>query len=112
MDFHVYDVEVIRVLDGDTFVGNVHTHIMDSELILKNLYFRMLDINAPEKTGKTKAEGLASKEFLEELILGKVVQVDSHEHDSFGRKLAKVYIGGIDINQLMLDRGYAVPYEK
>ena len=111
MDFHVYDVEVSRVIDGDTFVGNVNAHIMDSELMLKNIYFRMLGINAPEKNGATKAEGIASKEFLEGLILGKVVQIDAHEHDSFGRKLAKVYYQGIDINQLMLDRGYAVPYE-
>ena len=109
---HVYEVEVIKVIDGDTFIGNVHTHIMDSELTLKNIYFRMLDINAPEKTGPTKAAGLESKKYLEALILGKVVQVDAHDHDSFGRKLAKVYYQGIDINNLMIVRGYAVPYEK
>ena len=108
---HVYDVEVIRVIDGDTFVGNVHGHIMDLEITLKNMYFRMLDINAPEKTGKTKEKGLESKAFLEQMILGKVVQVDAHDHDSFGRKLAKVYYEGLDINNEMIVRGYAVPYE-
>lgn len=108
---HYYDVEVIRVIDGDTFVGNVHAHIMDSELVLNNIYFRMLDINAPEKNGKTKAAGLAAKAFLEGIILGKIVQVDAHEHDSFGRKLAKVYYQGVDINNLMLINGHAVPYE-
>lgn len=112
MDFHLYDVEVKRVIDGDTFVGDVHAHIMDSELSLKNFYFRMLNINAPEKTGSTKLAGLESKKYLESLILGKIVQVDAHTHDSFGRKLAIVYVEGVNINQLMLDRGYAVPYEK
>lgn len=108
---HAYDVEVTRVIDGDTFVGDVHAHIMDSEISLRNIYFRMLDINAPEKTGKTKAAGLASKAFLEGMILGKVVQVDAHSHDSFGRKLARVYYQGVNINNLMLINGYAVPYE-
>lgn len=108
---HVYDVEVTRVIDGDTFVGNVHTHIMDSELTLKNIYFRMLDINAPEMRGLSRAAGERAKKFLEDLILGKVVQVDAHDHDSFGRKLAKVYYAGNDINHLMIINGYAVPYE-
>lgn len=108
---HVYDVEVTRVIDGDTFVGDVHTHIMDSELSLKNLYFRMLNINAPEMRGASRPEGERSKKFLESYILGQTVQVDAHTHDSFGRKLAIVYVEGVNINQLMLDRGYAVPYE-
>lgn len=108
---HYYDVEVTRVIDGDTFIGNVHAHIMDSELTLKNIYFRMMDINAPEKTGKTKIAGLESKAFLESMILGKIVQVDAHEHDSFGRKLANVKVEGVDINKRMLEEGYAVPYE-
>lgn len=108
---HLYDVLVTRVIDGDTFVGNVLTHIMDAELILKDVYFRVLDINAPEKTGATKQAGLESKAFLESLILNKVIQVDAHDHDSFGRKLAHIYYEGIYINQLMIDKGYAVPYE-
>lgn len=108
---HTYDVEVTRVIDGDTIVGNVHTHIMDLELTLKNIYFRLLDINAPEMRGASKAEGQRSKKFLEDIILGKVVQIDAHDHDSFGRKLARVYYQGVDINNLMLLRGYAVPYE-
>lgn len=108
---HFYDVEVTRVIDGDTFIGDVHTHIMDSELILRNIYFRMLDINAPEMRGASKPEGQRAKEFLEGIILGKIVQVDAHEHDSFGRKLAKVFYYDVDINQLMITRGYAVPYE-
>ena len=110
-ELHFVGVEVTRVIDGDTFIGNVHTHIMDSELTLKNIYFRMLDINAPEMRGASKAEGQRSKEFLEELILGKIVQVDAHKSDSFGRKLAKVYYEGVDINSLMITKGYAVPYE-
>ena len=110
-ELHFVDVEVTRVIDGDTFIGNVHTHIMDSELSLKNIYFRMLDINAPEMRGASKAEGEQSKGFLEGLILGKVVQVDAHKTDSFGRKLAKVFYEGEDINKLMIEKGFAVPYE-
>lgn len=109
---HVYDVEVTRVIDGDTIVGDVHTHIMDSELTLRNIYFRLLDIDAPEMRGVSRPEGERSKKFLEDLILGKIVQVDAHEHDSFGRKLAKIYYQGVDINNLMIIRGYAVPYEE
>ena len=49
---HTYEVQVTRVIDGDSIVGNVHTHIMDVNLILTEVYFRLIGIDTPEIRGE------------------------------------------------------------
>jgi len=79
----------------------------------------MAEINAPEtRLGKrtdeaAKKRGLAAKAWLKERIEGKWVVIESSmEKGSFGRWLARVWIDDVDVNQQMLDEGWAVPYEK
>lgn len=109
---HSYEVYVTRCIDGDTFIGQVETHIMDLQLVLNNIYFRMLGINAPEKRGASKEEGMLSWLYLKNTIEGKFVTVHADEADAFGRKLAVVFLDGININQLMVDEGMAIPDER
>lgn len=108
---HTYEVQVTRVIDGDSIVGNVHTHIMDVNLILTEVYFRLIGIDTPEIRGEGKEEGFAARDFLKNLIEGRKVVISSEEKDKYGRQLATIYFQGININQLMLEKGFAVPYE-
>lgn len=101
------DVFVSRVIDGDTFVGEVQTHIMDAQIRLEEIHFRLEGINAPEKNGATKAEGEASMNFLKSLIEGKIVQVQSDRKEKYGRNLASVFFNGINVNDYLVEEGYA-----
>ena len=67
---------------------------------------RLVGINAPEvgEPGYQKAKDFVNK------CLGKVVGLDiddAKHYDKYGRILAVVYVGDININSELLRRGYA-----
>lgn len=107
-----YGVYVTRVIDGDTFVGDVPFHVLGHVLVLRDQHFRLQDINAPEVKGATKELGLESKKFLEELIGGKQVTVQVSKRDSFGRWIAIAFLGNLEVNTHMILKGFAERYEK
>lgn len=84
---------VVRVLDGDTF---------DLE---EGVRVRLIGVDAPEYPKGCLS--LKAKERLEELVLGKEVEIEVVEKDNFGRKLGFVMIGGLLINQTMIEEGLA-----
>jgi micrococcal nuclease len=89
---------VERVIDGDTIVlpGDVR--------------IRYLLVNAPETTGgRDDCYGARAAQFNADLVLGKTVQLtyDAACQDLFGRTLAYVTVDGEDVNQLLIERGYA-----
>ncbi|MGM9924752.1 MAG: thermonuclease family protein [Bacillus sp. (in: firmicutes)] len=107
---HQYEVTVTRVIDGDTIVGHLKTHIMDIKLVLTDIHFRLLGINTPELRGAEKEKGIAARDYLKGLIEGKEVVVTADKKDKYGRQLAIVYYQGLNINDHLLKEGYAVPY--
>lgn len=109
-----YRFRVDRVIDGDTIVGRLDKGRKNYDY---DIHIRLLDINAPEKRGKTRVEGILSKQYLEELILGKEVVVKTHKNkddDNFGRMLGEIYLPGesedLYVNQHMFESGYAARY--
>jgi micrococcal nuclease len=111
-----YKFRVDRVIDGDTIEGKLDKGRKNYD---EDVRIRLLNIDAPEKRGETRAAGEAAKDFLEMLILGKEVVVHTlkdDDDDSFGRMLGEVYLPrekeDIYINQFMIDCGHAVPYKK
>ena len=122
-----YSAKVIRVVDGDTVYFEVSKefemlvdfgfHIIEKVHSHKSatMSFRLAGINAPEVVGESKAAGLAAKAELERLLsLGPIV-VRTEKSDKYGRYLAYVNIvtddgSLIDVNQAMVDGGFAVPY--
>ncbi len=106
-----YGVHVTRVIDGDTFVGDVPFHALGHIFTLHEERFRLQDIDAPELRGATKEAGLESKKFLEDLILGKQIRVTVSKRDSFGRWIVIAFLGDLEINSHMILKGYADRYE-
>lgn len=88
-------IHIDRVIDGDTIVSN-KTHI------------RMLGMNAPETTKKEKYSEEA-KEFLNDLILNKTVQLEfgKQRTDRYKRTLAYIYLNGKNINLELVENGLA-----
>ncbi|HHP2613945.1 TPA: thermonuclease family protein [Enterobacter roggenkampii] len=90
------EVNVIRVIDGDTFVINESLN-----------HIRMANIDAPEKS---QAYGLESYSVLKEKIEGKGVTLDVLSKDKYGRLISNVYINGEDVNKYMVSKGAAWVY--
>lgn len=89
---------VTRVVDGDTVELDTGVKI------------RYLMVNAPETTqGHNDCYGQNAVTFNTDLVLNKEVELsyDVECQDRFGRTLAYVSVGGIEVNSLMLERGYA-----
>lgn len=69
----------------------------------------MFGIDAPELK---QPYGKKSKQFLANLIAGKVVEVEENGKDRYKRILGIVYHKGQDINAQMVENGYAWAYVK
>ncbi len=103
---------VVRVLDGDTVDATLDMGL--GETLAARL--RFLGVNTPELDAKDPAERAAAakaKAYVQGVLppnadflacIGK--------RDDFGRVLATVLAGGVNLNQTLLDRGLARPYKK
>jgi micrococcal nuclease len=84
-----------HVVDGDTIdvdgVGRI----------------RLVGVNTPER-GQPGYQN--ATDFVKSMCLGKTVYLDvddAKNHDKYGRTLAVVYVGNVNLNQELLKRGYA-----
>ena len=83
------------VVDGDT---------LDVEGVGR---IRLVGVNTPERGQLGYQE---AKDFVTSMCLGKTVYLDIDDekhHDKYGRVLAVVYVGNVNINKELLKRGYA-----
>lgn len=91
---------VTKIVDGDTiYVSGIETRI------------RLIGINTPEiHNGPVQCYGLEASNYLEQLILGKYVGLESDaasgDLDIYGRPLRYVYYNGENVNQKILLEGY------
>jgi len=101
---------VTRILDGDTFyclpttsitIPGVETH-KD-----RTITVRLRGVDAPEKD---QPYGIEAKEFLKELIGRKTVRLDIKDVDQYGRVVAYVFIGSLNVNLEQVRRGLAWAY--
>lgn len=88
---------VVRVVDGDTFDVSNERRI------------RLAGIDAPEYRGGCLS--VRAKERLEELVLGKTVDIEVYTKGVYGRDVSWVVYDGVLINKVMVDEGLA-SYEK
>lgn len=89
---------VTNIVDGDTVD-------LDS-----GIRIRYLMVDTPESTGgATDCFGGNAKTFNSDLVLNKEVELtyDVEREDRFGRTLAYVAVDGIEVNTLLVERGYA-----
>jgi micrococcal nuclease len=102
----MYPSKVDKVYDGDTITISVDLGMG----ITKIERIRMYGINAPEMRGSEKAAGTKSRDALRKLILGKEVRLETQKKDKrgkYGRLLGTIYLGDINVNKWMVDKGYA-----
>lgn len=91
----------VYVIDGDT-------------VDIDGTRIRILQIDTPE-TFRSRCEteyrlGLAAKQRLIELLDKGDVSYTPDGLDRFGRTLAHVYTGNVDVGEVLLKEGHALPY--
>jgi endonuclease YncB( thermonuclease family) len=91
---------IVAVSDGDTATLLTHDK--------QQLKIRLVGIDAPEKK---QAYGTKAREHLASRIFKQEVEVELRTKDRYGRYLGVIYKGGIDVNQGMVQDGYAWFYK-
>ena len=98
----------VRVYDADSV-----TLVMSLHGCFYRWPCRLGGIDGAEIRSKDKDEqrfAKASRDYLRSLILDKVVHVKCGKFDKYGRVLVYITMSGLDINQHLLDKGYAYKY--
>jgi micrococcal nuclease len=113
---YIYKFNITKVIDGDTIKGDID---LGFNMKMFNQSIRLMGIDTPELKSKDpiiKQQALECKYFLESVLIKKdcvlPISILSKGKDPFGRILAIVYYGDdcINLNNLLLDTGFATPF--
>jgi endonuclease YncB( thermonuclease family) len=92
---------VIVVIDGDTVLFKPDHYSPASRAFLK---IRLADIDAPEKD---QPHGDAATRALTALLLNQQVEVDTLATDAYGRTIARIQLGALQVNAELVRQGLA-----
>lgn len=93
-----FNTQILAVLDGDTVLVKRGSGTMS---------IRLAEIDAPEKS---QPFGETAKKSLSDMVMGKTVKVVSQTMDKYGRMVAHVSVGKLDVNAEQIRRGMAWEY--
>jgi micrococcal nuclease len=97
---------VIVVIDGDTVLFKPDHYGARSRAFLK---IRLADIDAPEKD---QPYGDAATSTLTALVLNQQVEVNTVATDAYGRSVALLKTGALQVNTEMVRLGFAWAYTR
>lgn len=107
---YFYRVEtVISNYDGDTIDVLLDLGLYHYQKVRLRLY----GVDTPELRGQERQVGLQVRDYVAERLSAAeniVVQTMKDQQGKYGRWLARIYVDGTDLNQELLDLGYAEPY--
>ena len=106
-----YRARVTRVIDGDTVKAEIDLgfHVTFTATL------RLTGINAPETCGTERPQGLAATRYLESLLddlTGEnrelTIRTKQDLTGKYGRYLAELIAGAVNLNQALVAAGHAV----
>jgi len=108
----VIGVQYVRCHDGDTCIVNIQ-HVPD--VFGRNVSVRLQGIDTPELNApclEARRVAQAAKALLvRHLQQAKAIALQDPKRDKYFRLNATVMADGINLNQVLLDLGLAVPYD-
>ena len=106
---YCYKILVTDVYDGDTITCDID---LGFNVKLSEQKIRLYGINCPEMRGKSRLEGIKSRDYLRELILNKQIKLYTlkDKKGKYGRWLGILVQGENILNQKLLDEGLAKEY--
>jgi micrococcal nuclease len=101
---YTYYTKIEKVVDGDT----VDVFIDLGFKVWRSERIRLVGVDTAEKN---TPYGKATKDYLTQLLAGKIVKLEVFKPDKYGRYLGKIYINSeISINDQMVSNGMAKGY--
>jgi micrococcal nuclease len=107
-----YRAVVIDVYDGDTVTVDLD---LGFHVWKRGEKIRLAHIDAPELKGESQAEGKAAGDFLRDLVLNKNVIIQtiksssgSDKQEKYGRYLGIIWLDGVNVNDLLVNKGHAI----
>ncbi len=92
---------VIVVIDGDTVLFKPDHYSPGSRAFMK---LRLADVDAPEQG---QPHGAAATRMLKTLVLNQRVAVDTVATDAYGRKIARIKKGSLQVDAELVRQGFA-----
>ena len=108
---YIYNATCIRVVDGDTIDATIDLGF-DT---WKKIRIRLVGLNAPESRTRDLEEkrlGIAAKEFLKDILIkhDNTFILHSQGLGKYGRCLGELFLGEVNLNELLITEGHAVAY--
>lgn len=101
--------QVVFVSDGDTLWVRRLRQRAGAAHLGPSQKLRLKGIDAPETC---QQGGVASRNALAGLVLNRFVRVHAQGRDTYGRRLARIDIDGVDVGAALLEQGWAWVYWK
>lgn len=103
---YTYNATIREIYDGDTLRADID---LGFDIVMTNQSFRLYGINAPEVTGEERSRGLVSRDKLREMLVGKTVKIQTikDKKEKYGRYLAIIFLGEININDWLVENNLA-----
>ena len=104
---YFYKAYVEKVYDGDTITCTIDCGF---NMSMKNQKIRLYGINCPELRGPEKEAGKVARDQLRNQILHKNILIETFKdkNGKYGRYLATVFLDSVNINEWLVQNGYAV----
>jgi micrococcal nuclease len=105
---YFYKAKVLSIYDADTITCEVDLGFKIK--VVKKI--RLAGINAPELKGNQREQGLLARDYLRSLIDGKTIllKTSKDKGGKYGRLLGTIIFEDRNINDLLVEEGYAVKY--
>lgn len=104
--------KVVKVYDGDTIT--IASKMPWDNSPYYRFSVRINGIDCPEIKGKTESEkqcAILAREYVDSLVMSKIVHLENVKTEKYGRILADVFIEGVNIGQSLLEKKLAVVYD-
>ena len=104
-----YKAIVKSVYDGDTLRVDID---LGFGVWMHDQSIRLFGINAPEIKGSARSLGITSRDRLTELVLNKEILLETikDKKEKFGRWLGIIFQENKNINDLLIEEGFAKKY--
>ncbi len=104
-----YRAMVTKVYDGDTITVNIELGL---GVVLSGQKIRLSGIDAPEVRGESKIAGIASRDWLSSVILGREVSLwCPGTKGKYGRWVGIIVFRGVNLNEKLVVKGLAIRRE-
>jgi len=107
----IKECKVIKVYDGDTITVAA---FLKGDPECYKFQVRLNGIDSPEIKGSCENEkkhAIISRNALSDQILNQIITLDVKGNEKYGRVLADVLYNGKNMNEWMVQNGYAVKYD-